>query len=331
MQKFSNPAKILEPVTIALRNNQSIKVLPFHLLPSGTHKEVTYCEIFNTLPESVTEVVESSTGNSAIAAALYAKHLSLPITVFLPQGTAEMKIEKLRHLGAKIELTPRAEYTTGARKRAQTYAEESVSRYLLNQAANPANYLSHRAVAHKLAMVNRFVCAGGTYGTIRGFSEYFAESFTINQPKEQPTHSTKIFVIELDAAPHLYNRKLNIATLWRDHKIPGLAPSSLPLHAEKAPIDAAFLVTEQQAEEIFAAAIRCELNIGKTSAINLAVARRMADDAPKDAIIGTVTCDNVDRYDIPKSVAFDFSSDRLQAFLNSQVVASLPLTCEFLR
>ena len=172
----SCPPIMLETDTFSLR------IMPYHLLRGGSHKRISYYGMLRELPDGVSELVESSTGNSAIAAAAYAKELGLPITVFLPEGMAQSKLLRLEELGARAIFTPTEEYTQGARIRAQTFTEEKAGRFMLNQARNPGNSLAHEEWAEKLGQVDCFVCGGGTYGTIRGYSEALKKRFGPSHP-----------------------------------------------------------------------------------------------------------------------------------------------------
>ncbi len=73
------------------------------------------------------------------------------LTVYMPEGMAPKKIMKLEALGAQIVQTPRSEYTSGARARAQAYYnEDPETRWFLNQAKNHGNLEAHKELAHHL-------------------------------------------------------------------------------------------------------------------------------------------------------------------------------------
>lgn len=305
-----NPAINLQIITVQ-DHKSIIKIVPYHLLPEGTHKMITYYGMFKTIPKDAKELVEASTGNSAIAAAIYAKNLGFPITIFMPEGMSGMKIKKLKELEARVIETERTNYTQGARIAAKKYAAQSNRRYFLSQTDNPGNYLAHKEIAPKLKDIDQFVCIGGTFGTIRGYADYF---------RTVKGKSYKIIEVDLDAAPHIYNKKYGIKTKWREHGIVGAAPSLRPLHADYTDLDYVTVVSAEECEMLFKETMKLRLNIGKSSAVNLAVAKKIAEKFPKK-IIGTVTFDYIDRYDIKNDPqTYNFKIDTIIKFIRSDIV-----------
>lgn len=316
-----NPAFNLHVITVK-DGSSIIKIVPYHLVPEGTHKMVTYYGMFQTIPKGAEELVEASTGNSAIAASIYAKKLGIPITIFMPEGMSDMKKRKLKELGVNLIETPRVDYTIGAKKAAREYSMRNKKRYFLSQTDNPGNYLAHKEVAVKLKNTDQFVCIGGTFGTIRGYADYLktikGESYIVTE-------------IDLDAAPHIYNKKFGIETIWKEHGIVGAAPSARPPHADHTNLDYVALVLAEECEILFKETLRCNLNIGKSSAVNLAVAKRIAEKNPRK-IIGTVTFDYIDRYDIADDLrGYNFQIANILKFFRSEVVKNLKIAVESLK
>lgn len=316
-----NPAFDLPVITVK-DNTSIVKIVPYHLLPEGTHKMVTYYGMFKTIPRGTKELVEASTGNSAIAASIYAKKMGIPITIFMPEGMSEMKKRKLKELEAYLIETPRADYTKGARIAARKYSKGNKKKYFLSQTDNHGNYLAHREVAYKLEDTDQFVCIGGTFGTIRGYADYL---------KIVKGGAYAVTEIDLDAAPHMYNKKFGIETIWRKHGIIGAAPSVRPLHADYTNLDCVAVVFAEECEALFKEALMCNLNIGKSSTVNLAVAKKIAEKFP-GKVIGTVTFDYIDRYDIKDDLQnYYFKVDNILRFMRSAVVKKLKVIFENFR
>ena len=85
---------------------------------------VSCAGMYQRIPENAKELIESTSGNTGYASAVYAKKIGLPIRVFMPEGMSKKKHKMLSDLGAMIHETPRDEYTSGARNQAQAHYEE---------------------------------------------------------------------------------------------------------------------------------------------------------------------------------------------------------------
>ena len=122
---ISNPGHELDTILIEDDDNSSVLILPFHHLNGGTHKMVSCAGMFQRIPNGIQELVESTSGNTGYACAVYAHQIGMPLTIFMPEGMAHQKAKLLKAYGTRVILTPREEYTTGARNRAQAYSDES--------------------------------------------------------------------------------------------------------------------------------------------------------------------------------------------------------------
>jgi len=129
-----------------------------------------------------TELVEASSGNTAIAMAMIGATKNMPVRIFMSELCSVERMQILNAFGAKVVLTPGVEHTKGARARAITYCEaRPESTFFLNQHSNPANGDAHYHVTGPevwnqtggdLAAV---VIGLGTAGTFEGLSRYFNE------------------------------------------------------------------------------------------------------------------------------------------------------------
>lgn len=124
-----------------------------------------------------TRLLESSSGNTGIALARIAALTGTPLTVMVPDNVSRERIELLSAFGAHIEMTPGAEGSNGAVRRAEARAAQT-GELMLHQYENPANPAAHEVttgpeVIRQVAAaghdrVDAFVASLGTGGTVMG-------------------------------------------------------------------------------------------------------------------------------------------------------------------
>lgn len=124
-----------------------------------------------------TRLLESSSGNTGIALARIAALTGTPLTVMVPDNVSRERIELLSAFGAHIEMTPGAEGSNGAVRRAEARAAQT-GELMLHQYENPANPAAHevttgpevirQVVAAGHDRVDAFVASLGTGGTVMG-------------------------------------------------------------------------------------------------------------------------------------------------------------------
>jgi threonine dehydratase len=118
-------------------------------------------------------VVAASGGNFGAAVAYAARRLGVPATVFVPATSAPAKLERLRSLGATVEVVPG--YYDDAREASQVRAEETGAR-LLHAFDQPPMILGSGTLAAELAAqasVDRVVVAVGGGGLIGGVAAWY--------------------------------------------------------------------------------------------------------------------------------------------------------------
>ncbi len=126
-----------------------------------------------------TEVVEASSGNTAIALALLASRYGFTLRAYMSESTGVERRQILCAYGAKVILTPAAEHTRGARDRAIRYCEQHPNTtFFLNQHGNPNNGRAHITTtgpeiwAATEGNLNAMLIGLGTGGTFEGLSTY---------------------------------------------------------------------------------------------------------------------------------------------------------------
>jgi cysteine synthase B len=124
-----------------------------------------------------TKLVEATSGNTGIAMALIAKLFNLQIELVMPAASTRERVLTMEAFGAKVTLLDTIEDC-------RDYAGEKAAGgeyFLLNQFANPDNYLAHyKSTGPEIwrdtnGGITHFVSAMGTTGTIMGTSMYLKE------------------------------------------------------------------------------------------------------------------------------------------------------------
>ena len=123
------------------------------------------------------KLVEATSGNTGIALAMIAALFNLEIELVMPANSTRERKVTMEAFGAKVTLLESIEAC-------RDYADEkgaSGAYFLLNQFANPDNYLAHYKTTgpeiwrDTAGGITHFVSSMGTTGTIMGCSKYFKE------------------------------------------------------------------------------------------------------------------------------------------------------------
>lgn len=123
------------------------------------------------------KLIEATSGNTGIALAMIARLFGVEIELAMPKNATRERVLTMEAFGATVTLTETMES-------ARDYAEEKVNEggfLLLNQFANPDNYLAHyRTTGPEIwrdtaGQITHFVSSMGTTGTIMGTSRFLKE------------------------------------------------------------------------------------------------------------------------------------------------------------
>ena len=124
-----------------------------------------------------TRLIEATSGNTGIALALMAKLYDLNIELIIPSTSTRERVLTMEAFGAKVILLDNMEVC-------RDYAEDRAATgeyFLLNQFANPDNYLAHYKTTgpeiwrDTAGAVTQFVSSMGTTDTIMGTSMFLKE------------------------------------------------------------------------------------------------------------------------------------------------------------
>lgn len=222
-----------------------------------------------------TQLIEATSGNTGIGMALVANLFGLKIELVMPANSTRERVLTMEAYGAKVTLLENIEVC-------RDYAEEKAASggfYLLNQFANPDNYMAHYKTTgpeiwrDSAGAITHFVSSMGTTGTIMGCSRYFKEvNPSIQIIGCQPTEESSI---------------------------PGIrrwSPEYLPKIFEPSRVDRVMDVSQQEATA-FARRLAREEGIfaGMSSGGGAAVAIRLAQELERGYIV-FICCDRGDRY-----------------------------------
>lgn len=222
-----------------------------------------------------TKLIEATSGNTGIAMALMAKLFNLEIELVMPSSSTRERVLTMEAFGAKVILLDSIEAC-------RDYAEEkgaSGEYFLLNQFANPDNYLAHyKSTGPEIwndtdSKISHFVSAMGTTGTIMGVSMYLKEQNpSIQIIGCQPTEESSIPGIRRWSAAYL------------------------PKIFDPARVDRVMDVSQQEAIEMTRRLAKEEgIFAGMSSGGAAAAAIRLSSEL-KSGVLVFVVCDRGDRY-----------------------------------
>lgn len=125
-------------------------------------------------------IVEPSSGNTGIALAAIARIKGYPIKILMPESVSIERRQMLQVFGAELILTPGAEGSNGAVRRALEIAAEHPDWFMPYQYANEANPRAHYEgtgpeIWRDAPEVTHFVAGLGTSGTLMGVGRYLKQ------------------------------------------------------------------------------------------------------------------------------------------------------------
>ena len=222
-----------------------------------------------------TTLIEATSGNTGIALAMIAGIYGLDIELVMPASSTRERTLTMEAFGAKVTLLDSIEVC-------RDYAEEKGRQsdyYILNQFANPDNYLAHyKTTGPEIwrdtdGEITHFVSAMGTTGSIMGNSMYLKEKNpAIRVIGCQPTEESSIPGIR--RWPEAY----------------------LPKIYDPARVDQIMDVSQADATEMARQLARTEgIFVGMSTGGAFACALRLAAGLDEGVIV-FIACDRGDRY-----------------------------------
>lgn len=127
-------------------------------------------------------IIEPTSGNTGIGLAIAGIVKGYPIEIVMSEAVSVERRKIIRSYGGKVILTPAAEGTDGAIRRARQIVAENPDKYFMpDQFSNSNNYLAHyENTAIEIWQqtggdIDYLVCAVGTSGTIMGISKFLKQ------------------------------------------------------------------------------------------------------------------------------------------------------------
>lgn len=222
-----------------------------------------------------TRLVEATSGNTGIALSMIAKLYDLDIELVMPENSTRERKVTMEAFGAKVTLLESIEAC-------RDYADEkgvSDGYFLLNQFANPDNYLAHyKTTAPEMwrdtdGKITHFISSMGTTGTIMGCSRYLKEQNSAVQIVGcQPTEGSSIPGIRR----------------WPKEYLPKIF--------EPERVDRVMDVSQEEAVDMSRRLAKEEgIFAGMSSGGACATALRLASELDSGLLV-FITCDRGDRY-----------------------------------
>jgi len=216
-----------------------------------------------------TTIVEPTSGNTGLALAFVCAVKNYKLILTMPDTMSMERRKLLKHLGAKLVLTPGADGMKGAIAKAKEILGSQKNSFMPDQFSNPANPDIHRmTTAEEIwndtdGKVDIVVSGVGTGGTITGVSEVIKA--------RKP--SFKAVAVEPADSPVLSGGQAG------PHKIQGIGAGFVPDVLNTEIIDETITVTNEQAfqsaRELAASeGILCGISSGAAMCAALKLARR---------------------------------------------------------
>ncbi len=212
-------------------------------------------------------LIEASSGNAGTALAYIGRLKGYRVIICMSENMSDEHKQRMRALGAELELTPAGEAIEGSRRRAQELAARLPGAVYLRQHFNPANAQSHsETTAQEIwrdtgGRVDLFVHGLGSCGTVTGV----ARALKARKP------SVRCIGYEPEGAALLSGGT------FRPHRLLGIGPGFVPGLFERDLLDEIVTV---RAEDAFAACRQIALSegllVGITSGASAHVALELA-------------------------------------------------------
>ena len=240
-------------------------------------------------------IVEGTAGNTGIGLALVANARGYRSVIVMPNNQSQEKIDLLRTLGAEVELTNPAPFSSpdnyyhAARRR----AEEIKNAFWANQFENLSNSEAHyHTTAPEIwsqtgGELDGIVMSSGTGGTIGGMTAYLKE--------QNPQIAT--YLID-PSGSGLYSYITTGEFKAEGTSITeGIGINRATANFNRARLDGAFQGTDQQVIEMSQYLLKHDgLFIGSSAALNVIGAIKLARKLGKGHTIATILCDGGGRY-----------------------------------
>jgi cysteine synthase A len=273
-----------------------------HLNPGGSLKDrialamIERAEHQGRLRPGESTVVEATSGNTGVGLAMVCAAKAYRLTLVMPDGSSQERIQLLRSYGAEVLLTPAELRMGGAVARVrELVAQAPATVYCPDQFTNPANVDVHRRTTGPEIVaalgdvdVRAFVVGVGTGGTLSGVGQVLKERFP----------HCRVVAVEPESSAVLSGGAPG------SHRIVGIGVGFVPKVLDRGIIDEVRTVTDRQAAATRALLARQEgLLVGMSAgaavhtALNVALELGRANaGGGREGVVVTILCDTGERY-----------------------------------
>ncbi len=232
-------------------------------------------------------VVEATSGNTGIALAMVCAAKGYPFVAVIAESFSVERRKIMRMLGARVILTPAAERGSGMVRKAAELAKKH-GWFLASQFDNPANPAYHRQTTGPEILgdfagrrLDFFVTGWGTGGTLTGAGEMIR----LARPE------VRVVATEPAGASLLAGGE------WKPHKVQGWTPDFVPAVLNRSvPHEIVPVTDEESIMASRALASREGIFCGISSGGTFAAALKVAEKAPRGAVVLAMLPDTAERY-----------------------------------
>jgi cysteine synthase B len=233
-------------------------------------------------------LLDSTSGNTGVAYALFGAALGYPVELVMPSNVTKARKDIVQAFGAKIVYSDPMEGSDGAIRVAQKMIDEGGDRYFYpNQYANPANPAAHyhgtgREILDAVGdRITHFVAGLGTTGTMMGTARRLREH----------ARPVRCIAVEPDDALHGLEGLKHLPSSI----VPAIYDGSLTDETMRISTEDGWDMADRLAAEE-------GLHVGHSSGANVLAALRIAEDLHRrqgGGCVVTVIADRGDRYFAP--------------------------------
>lgn len=238
-------------------------------------------------------IVEATSGNTGIGLSLVGAAMGYKVVIVMPGTASPERRSVMRHYGARVVLTPSADFVEGALAKARELAKRP-GWWMPSQFENVDNVAAHmRYTGTEIleqvpgGQVDAFVAGIGTGGTLMG----------VGQALRKANPNVKIVAVEPvgsgSCAPKKVTRHLEII----DHQVEGIGDGFVPQIVKTELIDNWVQVSDEDAIETACCLAREKgLFVGISSGANVWASIEVAKSLDKRKNVVTILPDSADRY-----------------------------------
>ncbi|WP_317316321.1 cysteine synthase A [Peptostreptococcus russellii] len=229
-------------------------------------------------------IVEATSGNTGIAAAMIGMNKGYPVTIIMPESMSQERRSLIRAYGAELILTDAAKGMQGTIDKMNELLDTGNYKSL-KQFDNPDNPKFHYQttgpeIYSELNDVDIFVAGIGTGGTVSGIGKYLKD--------QNP--DIMVFGVEPASSPLINEKKAG------PHKIQGIGANFIPKNFNADVIDEVLTITDEDAFNMLREVAAKEgLLVGISAGANIYAAQLLAKKYPGKKVV-TVAPDGADKY-----------------------------------